>query len=106
MELLHQVRPIENFTGTGEVGGFVFTKLNESTTAFLYHVKTEYSEHYEVFKKKISAICLDFIKKIFSETEFKYQYPKANDFGTWAWTYNDITKAIIKFDTISNGKDI
>lgn len=48
---------------------------------------------YEVFKRKLTPICIDFEKRVFSETDFKVRYPKTNDFGVWAWAPKTIERA-------------
>lgn len=84
------------FDGKGEVSGFSFTKVYENEVGYVYEVKDGYHIHYESFKKKITPICIDFQKRIYSETEFKEVYPKSRDFGTWAWTKKEINSAIKK----------
>jgi hypothetical protein len=89
------------FIGTGSVKDFKFSILESSEYGFLYEVYTEgVLSHYEVFEKKVVPVCIDFEKRIYSETEFKIKYPKDNDFGVWAWCYTDLTKAFDKFNDI------
>lgn len=85
--------PEKEFTGIGEVRGFEFLRLKESDKGFLYQVTSNGNIHYEIFKAKKSPLCIDFEKKIFSDTHFKYRYPKAKDFGHWAWTKKSIDEA-------------
>ena len=85
------------FTGKGEVKGFTFNQLHKCKNAYLYEVTDGINTHYELFRRKISAKCIDFDRKIYSETDFKEIYPKSKDFGKWAWCYSDIKKAIEKF---------
>lgn len=92
--------PKEEFTGTGEVKGFEFVKLKESDKGFLYQVTSDGNVYYEIFKAKKSPLCIDFEKKLFSNTHFKYRYPKAKDFGHWAWTTKFIKQAEEKFEEI------
>ncbi len=87
----------DSFVGTGEVKHFLFTKLAESITAYLFKVQFEESEHYEVMKRLVTPICLDFEKKIYSETHFKEYYPKSNSFGTNAWSFYTQEEALGKF---------
>mgnify|MGYP003621755142 CR=1 FL=1 len=96
------VKDLENeFTGVGDTSGFKFTKLNSTDKGFFYSVDVgEGKCHYEVFEKKFVPICLDFEKKIFSETEFKYIYPKSEAFGKWAWCIVDYNKAVEKFKSL------
>lgn len=96
----------EEFVGIGEVRGFKFTLLEVGDCAFLYQVQGMTDEGqpgkiwYEVFKAKSNPVCIDFEKRIYSETEFKMAYPKANAFGVWAWSFNDEQKAWDKFDDL------
>ena len=90
------IKKLENeFIGKGEVDGFIFKKKSENEFGYIYQVENNGFVHYEVFDKKITPICLDFEKKIFSETDFKEQYPKSNNFGDWAKTTRNIKDAII-----------
>lgn len=86
--------------GTGDVRGFKFTKINETDNAYLYEVNTNVSIHYEVFEKKITRRCIDFDKRLFSDTEFKEIYPKTNDFGIWTYTFKKLNNAIEKLKSI------
>lgn len=86
----------KQFTGTGEVKGFTFSQVLESENCYVYEVKQDEdceNVHYEVFKKLISPKCIDFAKKVYSETEFKETYPKSNQFGLVAWNSSDYNKA-------------
>jgi hypothetical protein len=85
-----------SFEGKGEVKGYSFEKVFENEIGYVYQVKEGNHIHYESFKKKIVPICIDFEKRIYSETDFKEVYPKKNDFGTWAWTKMEINSAISK----------
>lgn len=84
----------EDFIGKGEVKGFQFHQLKRGNNAFLYEVMTEGRSHYEVFKFRV----------VFTpKTKIPHEgYPKANSFGIWAWTYNQLEKALVKFYTIEN----
>lgn len=84
------------FDGKGEVNGCIFSKVFESENGYVYQVKNGLRIHYECFKKKLVPVCIDFEKRIYSETEFKEVYPKSKDFGTWAWTKIEINSAIKK----------
>jgi len=93
----------KQFTGTGEVKDFTFSQVLESENCYVYEVKQGEdcdNAHYEVFNKIISPKCIDFAKKIYSETEFKESYPKANHFGLVAWTYRDYNKAKSKLNEL------
>jgi hypothetical protein len=80
----------DHFIGTGEVKGFEFTKIAESDKGYVYKV----DDHYEYFLKKKVSVCLDFGKRLYSDTDFKEIYPKAKDFGIWAWTTHNLNKAL------------
>ena len=89
------------FVGTGEVRGFMFTQKHELNNGYVYEVMHDGHSHYEAFKKKSSPICVDFEKRVYSTNEFKEVYPKANDFGIWAWTLPSLEKAIEKLSKIN-----
>ena len=81
----------ELFEGTGEVKGFLFKKVYESETGYIYQVQTsKHNRHFEVFKKKTAPKCIDFEKRIYDENDRKEVYPKSKDFGRWAWTVGDV----------------
>lgn len=89
------VTKLENIIeGNGEVKGFIFTKKYENDRGYVYEVRTGDRTHFEVFHKKETPICIDFENRIYSETEKKEVYPKSKDFGVWAWTVNNLEKAI------------
>lgn len=95
----------KNFFGTGEVKGFEFNQIRVCTLAYLYEVKSNDGNiHFEVFKRKNAPVCIDFENRIYSETDFKEIYPKSNDFGAWAWTFETYFKALQKFNSIENGE--
>lgn len=96
----------EYFQGTGEVKEFIFRRIKETDNSYIYEVThpEALNPHYEVFRKKAVPICLDFVAKVYSETEFKEVYPKSNAFGVSAWCVTSIEEAekyILKLD--SNG---
>ena len=91
----------KEFEGIGEVAGFKFKQINISSTSYLYEVSNGgMNIHYEVFKRKNAPICIDFEKRIYSDIDFKDQYPKSNKFGIWAWCIKDYNKALIKFNEL------
>lgn len=92
----------KNFIGTGEVSRFKFRQLLNTTNGYLYEVVDGNTYHYEVFKIKISPVCIDFKNRIYSDSEFKEVYPKSKDFGVWAWTYRDIIIANEKLESFTN----
>jgi hypothetical protein len=92
----------EQFNGIGEVRGFLFLQRNSSNKAYLYEVmESDDSIHFEVFIKKTVPLCIDFVNRVYSDTELKECYPKSNDFGNWAWTFKDYQMVIIKFNSLS-----
>ena len=91
----------DNFIGVGEVSGLNFNKIASVDNGFLYEVGVDnIITHFEVFERKLTPICIDFEKKIYSETEFKVRYPKAEDFGKWAWTYTNKDLVLNKLETL------
>ena len=90
-----------NFTGSGEVEGMAFESFYISLNAYMYKVTDDGNERFEVFERRKTPVCIDFEKRIYSETEFKEIYPKSRDFGVWAWTFSDKEKALNKFMEIS-----
>ena len=89
------------FPGKGKVSGRVFKKVKETDSAAMYEVKSENGKvYYEVFVKKLAPLCLDFQKRLYSETEAKVRYPGSNDFGKWAWLLGDLESAERKFNEI------
>lgn len=80
--------------------GFVFTKLKESENVFLYQVESEGKIWYEIFKCELVAKCINFAERIYSDTNFKYTYPKARSFGYNAWTKKSIREAEELFEDI------
>lgn len=83
-----------NFIGTGEVKGFLFTKQFENEKGYVYKVEHEGSIHFEAFYRKETPICIDFANRIYSETDKKEVYPKSKDFGVWAWTVLELEKGV------------
>ncbi len=79
-----------NFIGTGEVADFSFRMVANFERSYIYLVEHEGGSHYEAFLKKTTPLCIDFEKRIYSTTDFKEKYPKAKDFGIWAWTSKDL----------------
>lgn len=80
----------DSFDGTGEVKGYLFKKLEESECAFIYEKIIGNRTTYEVFKKKIN--------RRFNSVS----YPKANDFGNWAWDCPNYERALLKFNELNS----
>lgn len=78
--------------GRGEVRGTAFFQTKCSEFAYIYKCFGT-NIYYEVFERKNTPVCIDFEKRIYSDTDFKDMYPKANAFGVWAWTFPDIESA-------------
>ena len=96
----------QSFEGVGEVKGYTFKQVAESDIGYVYEVWSEdTNSHYEVFKKSIVAKCIDFKKKIYSETEFKETYPKSNQFGISAWTITHLQVAVDKLAGLQHIND-
>jgi len=81
----------KQFTGGGEVVGFVFTQIDETPEAYLYQVDDSGTIHYEVFEKKVVNL-FDFQNKCSLE-ETKESYPNANSFGISAWCTKSMPRA-------------
>ena len=91
--------------GKGEVKGFTFHQEVENKDGYIYKVDNGVDKPYfEVFQKKETAICLDFKERIYSETDTKEVYPKAKDFGVWAWTVTDLDKAAARLSNFSTSQ--
>jgi hypothetical protein len=91
----------KKFEGKGEVKGFRFKRVFEKDSAYLYKVTDGGSVWYEVFKRIASPVCIDFDKRIYSQTEMKESYPKSNQFGLYAWCCSSFDKALDRFNNIA-----
>lgn len=77
-------------------GGYLYKLVNKTSYGSVFSVNNEQDDTlygYEVFKRKLTPVCVDFEKRIFSETEFKEQYPKSTNFGVWAFAPKTIERA-------------
>lgn len=90
----------DQFIGTGEVKGFIFTRIDLSEKAYLYEVLYGSGKHYEVFKRVETPVCIDFENRVYSETDTRVVYPKSKDFGVTAWTFTDLELAEQRFNEI------
>jgi hypothetical protein len=89
----------EEFTGKGKQKGYNFKQLYVSENVYMYEKRHEQGGlMYEVFERRKSPVCIDFEKRIYSETDFKETYPKAEAFGNWAWTTGSLKKACKYFN--------
>jgi hypothetical protein len=86
----------DQFIGGGEVSGFLFKKEFENEDGYVFSVSTEGGVHFEVFKKVLSPICLDFSKREYSTDTFKETYPKSSSFGVTAWNCASVAEGIKK----------
>lgn len=86
----------KEFVGTGEVKEMLFKQVNECEFSYIYEVTNNDTIHYELIEKNTTPKCLDFEKKIFSETDFKEVYAKSNSFGVCTWTFKSLKMALIK----------
>lgn len=82
----------KEFVGTGEVAGFEFKQIEKTAHGYIYQVSDNGKVHFEVFKKNPSPICIDFEKRIYSDTDTKDSYPKSNSFGVWAYSVSKLEK--------------
>lgn len=89
MEIQSDIKLLpEQFTGRGEVRGFLFTQLEATDKAFLYKVEDEGAIYYEVFIKR-------------ENTRYgNVSYPTAHAFGKWAWIYRKKEKALKKLSEL------
>jgi hypothetical protein len=79
-----------NFTGKGQVKGFIFTQIKKSDYAYIYKVDTGFSIHYEVFKHK-------------ENNHYEcVSYPSDKGFGLWAYSFTKIESACDKFDELND----
>lgn len=93
------------FEGIGEVKGFVFKQVKESEFGYVYEVENGDKPYYEVFKKKTAPICIDFTKRIYSETEFKEVYPNAKQWGITAWSVPSLASAFDLLKTFTKNNE-
>ena len=96
----------KSIIGKGQVKGLNFEQVAASPQAYIYacmHEKQDLKEnpYYEVFKRKNVPVCIDFEKRIYSETEFKETYPNAEQFGSTAWCIWNKERAFEKFKELS-----
>jgi hypothetical protein len=79
------------FIGKGQVKGFIFTQVKKSEKAYVYHVNTGSTEHYEVFRRK-------------ENKQFNcISYPGMHAFGIWAFTCHE-HNYLDKFEELNNLK--
>jgi hypothetical protein len=87
--------------------GFVYKQIKRGDRAAIYsqiisdeEIRGNF-EAFEVFKIKIGKA-----KVVFGvELPEKEKFPSDEDFGKWAWSYTDYSKALFKYERIENGED-
>lgn len=81
--------------------GLNYTQISETEKGYLYRAELDgVYISYEVFLKKNSPRCVDFGNRVYSDSEFVERFPSDNDFGKWAWSYNNIELANEKLLTL------
>lgn len=93
----------DKFTGTGEVKGFEFNRIKSEQDVAIFSVNK--GQYHEVVRLKVVPKCIDFENRIYSDTEFKETYPKANRFGVDGFTIKSYAKALDKFRELLNSKN-
>lgn len=86
-------------------GIYEFRLYKKNNTGFIYSVyeiEANRFSHYEVFERKITPLCIDFEKKIYSDVDFKVRYPKDEDFGIWAFCVKNIELAYDKLNSFEH----
>ena len=91
-----------SFDGGGEVKGYKFNQVQETENGYIYEVSSDGHTHYEIIKKVVVAKCLDFGKRIYSDTDFRETYPKANGFGIVAWTATTLEAAVARLSLLED----
>ena len=93
----------KQFTGTGEVDGFIFNMTDEGPKAYVYSVTMPEvdSVHYEVFERVETKDVIANINGKQVMFEAKVKYPKSGDFGVWAFTFPTYESAMNKFNELS-----
>ena len=96
----------KQFIGKGTMKGFQFTQLLASDKAYLYQINVNDTLiYYEVFKARIAkgrTLIFDNREVIYEE---HIKYPSDEDFGKFAWCYNCLDKAIVKFNKINSSDE-
>jgi hypothetical protein len=98
------MKPLEkNFIGGGDVRGFEFTQIEQSSKAFIYQITPpESNPHYEVFECKIQQETDIKMMGVTVHLECKERYPDTNAFGVWAWCISNKEKAYSKYSELTN----
>ena len=88
--------------GKGKQSNRLFVQVAASEKAYIYKVTPQKgAKYFEVFKRTTTPICLDFQQRLYSDTESKEVYPKAESFGKIAWCTWTHKKAFERFSKLS-----
>ena len=97
----------KEFIGIGEVKGFKFEQLYKSDYAYMYKVSSKGESDndnkvwYEIFERKSSKELDTVLDGQAIHFEEKENYPRANSFGMWAWTFSDLDVAKSRFELLT-----
>lgn len=81
--------------------GLTHTQIAENNAGYLYAVFTDSgASGFDVFEKKTSKDREATIKGVKIRFRASERYPNDNAFGTWAWHYMTLIKAVKKFDSL------
>ena len=76
---------------------FQYKQVRDYDGYYIYELTTPEEgspRGYEVIKKNITPICLDFANRIYSDTDFKEHFPKSGEAGgTSVWWFAKLEKA-------------
>ena len=84
--------PIRKLPQRFEQYGDLFERVYEDQTCYIYKHNQAGADYFEIFRKK-NIRCIDFKTKTLTG-ELKERYPKAEDFGKWAWCCRSMVKAL------------
>jgi hypothetical protein len=56
-----------DFAGRGSTKGYTFRQVFDGENGYVYEVNTGDSVHFEAFRKKKVAVCIDFDSRWYSE---------------------------------------
>ena len=80
-------------------------QIRKLDNAYMYRViGPDFPPVYEVFERRAVAVCIDFENRVYSQTDKKEIYPKSNDFGKWAYSYNSYDAAIFGLNSLNDRK--
>lgn len=88
----------KDYEGFNEVK---FNFVSETEHYYLYKRTIGSYTDYEVFEKRSRpALIVDNGKFINDYDNMKEYYPKANDFGKWAWNFGGINKESLSYEKL------